>query len=88
MTRSLVVGGTGRLGSAVTERLRARGDTVFAMGRLIPSLPEGVNYAVFCQRYRGPVDPCGEWRTSVLLTSWACGSTWWLLEPLRGSRRS
>ncbi len=56
------------MGSAVAEALRKRGDTVFATSRYITTLPEGINYAVFAQRYRGPADPCGEWLTSVMLT--------------------
>lgn len=47
------MGGTGRLGEVVCRKLRERGDTVFAVGKESDILPEGVNYIVFCQRYRG-----------------------------------
>jgi NAD(P)-dependent dehydrogenase (short-subunit alcohol dehydrogenase family) len=69
MDRTLIVGGTGRLGTAVGERLRARGDEVFRVGREFTVLPEALNYVVFCQRYRGPQSLSGEFVVSVALTA-------------------
>lgn len=68
MTRSLIIGGTGRLGQAVGARLRERGDEVFSVGRSFDSLPDRLNYVAFCQRYRGMPDVRGEFEASALLT--------------------
>ena len=69
MARILIFGGTGRLGSAVAERLRADDHAVFALGRTVDDLPGDINHAIFCQRYRGPDNPCGEFSASVLFTA-------------------
>jgi NAD(P)-dependent dehydrogenase (short-subunit alcohol dehydrogenase family) len=69
MVRTLIIGGTGRLGSAVAERLQARGDRVFTLGRHFNALPESINYAIFCQRYRGPDSLRGEFDASAVLTA-------------------
>lgn len=67
--RTLIVGGTGRLGIALTEQFKARGDEVFPIGRKFDSLPEALNYVVFCQRYRGEESISGEFDASVAFTN-------------------
>lgn len=74
--RSLVLGGTGRLGRAVAQRLQERGDEVFALGRSFDGLPEGINYAIFCQRDRSS-SPWGEFEASVLLTDMVLQKLGW-----------
>ena len=70
MARTLIIGGTGRLGRAVTQCLHQRGDEVFSYGRDFSSLPDRINYVIFCQRYRGDeTDICGEFDASVVLTA-------------------
>lgn len=66
--RTLILGGTGRLGKAVGDRLKSRGDEVYLLGRKFESIPEGINYAIFCQRYRGAESFDGEFTASCWLT--------------------
>lgn len=68
MASILIFGGTGRLGNAAATRLTAMGHHVAAFGRDGSEPIQGVNYAVFCQRYRGPDDACGEFKASILFT--------------------
>jgi NAD(P)-dependent dehydrogenase (short-subunit alcohol dehydrogenase family) len=69
MARTLIIGGTGRLGLAIGERLTKRGDEVFSFGRAFTSLPEAVNYAIFCQRHRGPDSLRAEFDAAAVLTA-------------------
>lgn len=66
--RSAIFGGTGRLGTALAGRLKARGDESFPVGRE-SQIPKSVNYAVFCQRYRGDYSVEGEFEASVAYTN-------------------
>ncbi|HEU4344807.1 MAG TPA: hypothetical protein VFU31_24930 [Candidatus Binatia bacterium] len=67
MPRTLIQGGTSRLGQVLAYAFKARGDETVVRGRMGPELSQPFNYAVFCQRYRGEQFG-GEFDASVDLT--------------------
>jgi len=67
MLRTLVVGGSGRLGSACCKRFEARGDKVFVYNRGSMVLPESLNYVVFAQRHRGGDEWLGNFENVTLV---------------------